>query len=152
MMPVNQKAPVVESGRVEVAAGMEAVWQTLAAVERWPEWNPDIRDVLLRGPLAEGSTFTWRFGRIAIASRLLEVEPPRFIAWRGTMLGITGVHVWRLDRTAGGTVVTTEESWDGLLPRLLRGRCRRMLRDALVSWLAHLKQRIEGQQPEAPES
>lgn len=143
MMPVNQRAPVVEAARVEVAAGMEAVWQVLTAIERWPEWNPDIREARLQGPLAEGTSFSWRLGRIVVTSTLLEVESPRFLAWRGAMLGIKGVHVWRLDRTGGGTMVTTEESWDGLLPWLVRGRSRHMLRKGLGSWLDHLKKRLE---------
>ena len=149
-MPVDQKAPVVETGQVKVAAGMEAVWRVLTAVERWPEWNPDIRDVRLRGRLEEGTTFTWRSGPGTITSTLLEVEPPRFIAWMGVMLGIKAVHVWRLDRTAGGTMVTTEESWDGPVPWVFRGRSRRMLRDAINSGLEHLKERLERQQPETP--
>ena len=121
-MPVNQKAPVVESGRLEVAAGIEAVWQVLVAVERWPEWNPD----LTRRPTAT----------------LLEVEPPRFIAWKGSTLGIKAVHAWRLDRTGGGTMVTTEESWEGAVPHLSRGLTRAQLQRAIQLDLACLKKRI----------
>lgn len=122
-MPVDQKAPVVESGRVEVAAGIEAVWQVLAAVEHWLEWNPDIA----RRP----------------TSTLLEVEAPRFMAWERSSRGIKTVHVWRLDRTAGGTMVTTEESWEGLIPRTLRGRSHAVLQRAIQSSLAHLKTHME---------
>lgn len=147
MMHVDQRAPVVESGQVEIAAGIGAVWQVLSAIERWPEWYPGVHDVLLRGALAEGTRFTWKVGRVAIASTLLEVEPPRFIAWRGTMLGIRGVHVWRLDRATCGTMVTTEESWDGLIPRLLRGRSRRTLGQATQSALRELKSHLEKAQP-----
>lgn len=120
---MNQKAPVVETGQVEVAAEIEAVWQLLAAVERSPEWNPDIA----RRP----------------TSMLLEVEAPRFMAWERSSRGIKTVHVWRLDRTAGGTMVTTEESWEGLIPRLLGGRSHALLERAIQSDLAHVKTHME---------
>jgi hypothetical protein len=143
MMPVNEKAPIVESGQVWIGAGLPTVWGVLTAIERWPEWYPSVHDVSLEGPLLDGTVFRWMHGRAAIRSMLLEVEPPRFIAWRGTLPGISAVHVWRLDRAVGGTMVTTEESWQGLLPLVLRRRCRRALRQATASALQGLRQQAE---------
>jgi uncharacterized protein YndB with AHSA1/START domain len=42
----------------EVAAPAAAVWQAWVAVDRWPEWNPDIEAITLDGPFAAGSTIT----------------------------------------------------------------------------------------------
>jgi uncharacterized protein YndB with AHSA1/START domain len=49
--------PVVSSTEIEIEAPIEAVWDILAAIERWPAWNPDVRWVTLDGPVAEGTTF-----------------------------------------------------------------------------------------------
>jgi hypothetical protein len=140
---VRHDAPVVESAQIEVRADIAAVWRVLSDISRWPAWNPDVRDVRLHGEVAEGDTFKWKAGAIPVNSTLLEVEPPRFIAWSGTMLGVQAVHVWRLDRSAHGTMVTTEESWKGLIPWLFHARSRRTLRQALESGLLHLKTHLE---------
>ena len=42
-MDINQAAPVVASGTIEIAAGPEVVWDLLADIERWPEWNADVK-------------------------------------------------------------------------------------------------------------
>ncbi len=47
----------------------------------------------------------------------------------------------------GGTLVTTEESYDGVVARLLRGRLQKVLDDTLESGLHHLK--TEAERPRA---
>jgi hypothetical protein len=58
-------------------------------------------------------------------SRLADVEAPRRIAWTGKTMGIKAIHVHTLEQLDGRTVVSTEESYDGLVSRLFRGRLRR---------------------------
>ena len=43
----------------------------------------------------------------------------------------------------GGTLVTSEESYDGVVARLLRGRLQKVLDGALESGLQHLKAEAE---------
>jgi hypothetical protein len=50
-----------------------------------------------------------------------EVDPPRKIAWSGVTFGIQAIDVFRLEPRDGATLVSEEESWDGLLARLLGG-------------------------------
>ena len=40
-MSVNQSAPVIAAGEIEVAADAEKVWEVMAGVEEWPSWNLD---------------------------------------------------------------------------------------------------------------
>jgi hypothetical protein len=51
--------------------------------------------------------------------------------------------VWRFEPRDGGTPARTEESFEGLLPRLLRGRMQRMLQQSLDSGLAYLRAEAE---------
>lgn len=48
-MSIDESAPVVAASEIEVGAGSETVWAVLAAIERWPSWNPDVKWVSLRG-------------------------------------------------------------------------------------------------------
>ncbi len=119
-MDINKSAPIVAAGEIEVAADPAIVWEVMAGVDRWPAWNPDVKSAHLAGELAEGSTFWWKAGPGTIISTLQQVERPRTLAWTGNTFGIKAVHVWWLEPKDGQTIVRTEESWEGLLPRIFR--------------------------------
>jgi hypothetical protein len=142
-MDVDRTAPAVERGQLEVSASPGVVWSVLADIGSWPQWNPEVRSVSIEGPLVAGTRFRWRSGPGTIASTLREVDPPNEIASEGSSFGIRAVHVWRLVATGNGTLVTTEESWRGLLPRLLGQRAKRMLHQAIETGLGHLKAEAE---------
>ena len=63
-MMVNQNAPVVAASELTIAADPEAIWDVMAAIERWPSWNPDVRWASLEGELAAqasgGRCWRWR--------------------------------------------------------------------------------------------
>jgi uncharacterized protein YndB with AHSA1/START domain len=142
-MDVNRDAPAVARSEAEIAADPETVWQVLTDLERWPSWNPDISSVTVEGGLGEGTVFRWKAGRATITSTIREVDRPRLIGWSGRTGGIDAVHVWRLEPRDGGTLVRTEESWQGLLVRLLRGPMRKSLQKAVDGGLGHLKAEAE---------
>jgi uncharacterized protein YndB with AHSA1/START domain len=139
----NREAPVVGVGRIEIAAPVDAVWEVLTAIDGWPSWNPQVKAASLEGGLREGAEFRWKAGPGTITSRLTDVEAPRRIAWTGKTMGIKAIHVHTLEQLDGGTVVSTEESYDGLVSRLFRGRLQPVLDDALVTGLQHLKAEVE---------
>ena len=65
------------------------------------------------------------------------------LAWTGTTMGIRAVHVFRFQPGDGGALARSEESWEGLLPSLLKGYSRRTLDKGIRSVLAHLKTEAE---------
>ena len=142
-MAVDASAPVRVSETIEIAAGPRAVWAILSTIERWPAWNPDVTDARLEGPFAEGSTFSWKAGPGTIRSTIVHVEEPRRLEWTGRTLGISAVHAWSLREQAGGTVVTTEESWSGPVARLLRRRLQGTLERSTARGLGFLKAEAE---------
>jgi hypothetical protein len=142
----DKNAPVFATGEVDVAADPETVWQILADIQRWPSWNADITAATLHGPVRPGTSFSWKSGPGTIRSTLQVVERPTELSWTGKTMGIPAIHVYRLRPDAerpGRTVVRTEESWDGLLARLLRQRLTRTLRTAVDAGLARLKAEAE---------
>jgi uncharacterized protein YndB with AHSA1/START domain len=140
---VDRSAPAVADAETEIAADPETVWEVLTDLEGWPRWNPDVSSVRLDGRVEPGATFTWKAGRATITSTIRKTERPSLIGWTGKTAGIDAIHVWRLEPRDGGTLVRTEESWQGLLVRLLRGPMRKSLQKAVDGGLGHLKAEAE---------
>jgi hypothetical protein len=140
---VNREAPVVGAGEIEVAADPEAVWDVLTAIDRWSSWNPDSKSMSMQGALAEGTVFRWKAGPGTIVSTIRRLEPPRLIAWTGKTLGIKAIHFYRLEPRNGKTFVRTEESYEGLVTRLLRRSLQKTLDRALADGLRYLKDEAE---------
>ena len=136
-------APVKSKREVEVVAPPEVVWEVLTGFEHWPDWNPDVKSMSFEGPVAPGSEFHWKAGPGTIVSTLEEVDPPRYIRWRGRTLSIKALHEWWFEPSNGGTRVETEESFTGLLARLFRGSLQKTLDRSTESGLEHLKHESE---------
>jgi hypothetical protein len=142
-MEVNQEAPAVATGDIEIRADPEIVWDVLADIDGWPSWNPDVKSAELMGGLREQSVFRWKAGPGTINSTLQRVDRPREIGWTGKAIGMHAVHVFKLEPHAEGTKVHTEESLDGMLVRLFKGRTRKTLQKGIDESLSHLKAESE---------
>jgi uncharacterized protein YndB with AHSA1/START domain len=140
---VNRQAPVVGRSEIEIAASPEAVWSVLTAFERWPSWNREVRSMTVDGSVTPGTVFRWKAGPGTITSTIRRVEAPRLIAWTGTTLGIQAIHYWYLEPRDGRTLVRTEESYEGLVARVLRGFLQKTLDRALTEGLGYLKNEVE---------
>jgi hypothetical protein len=140
---VAENAPVRGRGEIEIAAPPEVVWEVLTRFENWPNWNPDVKSMSFAGPLAPGSQFRWKAGPGTILSTLERVEAPHYIAWRGRTLTIDAYHEWWLEPRDGGTHVRTEETFSGLVARLLRGMLQETLDESFEDGLERLKKVAE---------
>jgi hypothetical protein len=142
-MEINHQAPAVATAEVLILAPLDVVWSVQTKIDEWSRWNPDVSKVNLRGPLSAGTEFHWKAGGASIDSILQEVEPKQRIAWTGRTLGIRASHVWTFQQTDKGVLVRTEESFEGILVRLLAGPMRRMLRSSLEKGVQALKTECE---------
>jgi hypothetical protein len=136
-------APVSSRRSIDISAPPEVVWEVLTRFADWPQWNPDVKSMSFDGPVAPGSTFRWKAGPGTIVSTLEEVDPPRSVRWRGKTLSIKAMHSWRLEPRDGGTHVETEETFSGLLARLMRGSLQKTLDRSLEEGLERLKRASE---------
>ena len=143
MIKVNEKAPVLAKAKIEIKADPEIIWNIMTDIEAWPSWNPDIKKACLKGELKEGTQFVWKAGPGKITSLLQNVDPPHILAWTGRVMGINAVHIWKIEIIDGKTVVETEESWEGMLSKVMRGQMQKMLENSLNSGLQHLKSEAE---------
>jgi uncharacterized protein YndB with AHSA1/START domain len=136
-------APVRSRREIDVAAPPDVVWEVLTDFDRWQEWNPEVKSMSFDGPLAPGAMFRWKSGPGTIVSTVEEIDRPRYIRWRGRTLSISAIHEWRFEGRDGGTHVETDESFSGMLARLLRGSLQKQLDRALEEGLGHLKREAE---------
>ena len=144
-MEINRQAPAIAAVEAYVEATPSEVWSVQSDFRTWPEWNPDIGRLDLQGPLAPGTEFRWTAGGVPIRSTLREVEPGHRLGWTGVapIFGIRAIHTWSFEPEGTGTRVRTEESFEGLLPRLLPGAMRRLLSTTLEKNVAALKAEVE---------
>jgi len=142
-MEIDFNAPVAAASQIEIAADAATVWDVLANVERWPEWNKDVKSVALDGPIDVGSVFRWKTNAATITSTFKTLARPREIGWVGRALGITARHVWRLASADGRTIVRTSESFNGFLVRVFRMAFQRMLEETLDRGVLKLRTAVE---------
>jgi uncharacterized protein YndB with AHSA1/START domain len=140
---IDTQAPVVGGCEIEIAAPPEIAWDVLAAIDRWPSWNPAVRSVTVEGAIEEGSTFRWKAGPGTITSTIEDLQRPRRMAWTGTSFGIRATHVHTFEPRDGTTVVTTNESCEGLVARVFKRRLQATLDNALRNGLLRLKAEAE---------
>jgi hypothetical protein len=140
---IDDGAPVFSFAEAEIDAPIETVWKILTAIEQWPTWNPDVKFVSLDGPPVERATFRWKAGPSTITSTVIRLDRPRLIAWTGKTLGIRAIHVWRLEPHDVRTLVRTEESYEGLIARVLRRPLQKLLDRTLADVVRHLKVEAE---------
>jgi uncharacterized protein YndB with AHSA1/START domain len=142
-MNINHDALATASAETLIEAPIDLVWAVQSDLERWPAWNPGVKRIEVRGPVAEGTEFHWKAGGVSITSVLREVDPPRRIGWTGKAPGLRAVHVWTFEPDGDRTHVRTAESFEGLLAKLLPGMMRRTLEKTLDRGLAALKVECE---------
>ncbi len=169
LLPLPSRAPLRLAAEIRIHAPPERLWEILLDVERWPLWHRGIHFATLRaGPDGEGSEepaqapefaapeghlrtppegtrMDWRADGMRLRSTLTLVRPPRVLEWTSRTLAAGAIHRWILTPEGDGvTVVHSEEVWEGLVVRLLRGTLLRTLRRSRTHWLEALKARAEG--------
>jgi hypothetical protein len=140
---IDREAPATADGRIDIAAPPDVVWSVISDLSAWPSWNPDVKAMSVEGPIQPGTTFRWRSGSAKLTSRLRTVDPPREIGWTGTTMGIRAVHVFTFEPSGSGTRAASAESFRGLIPSVLRGYSRRILKRGIDDILARLKAEAE---------
>ncbi|MBI1227135.1 MAG: polyketide cyclase/dehydrase [Bacteroidetes bacterium] len=142
-MKINKAAPVVQSANIIIQASPALVWAVLTDIDNWPNWHPKISAAKLESPLTVGSCFTWAINGMKIKSTLQTVSPNVAFGWSGSAIGATAIHNWYLTEQAGSTFISVEESMEGWLVRLFKGKMNRDLAKDMKEWLEAMKAVIE---------
>ena len=135
---------------IDIAAPADVVWQTLADLRRFRDWNPFIRR-------ARGSLRVGKWVRLRVRTRLglplffrakvIAREGHREVRWRGHFLSrwiASGDHVFTLEPSPGGGVrFAQRETFSGLVPWLARSLLVRETQQGFDAMNRALKQRAE---------
>ena len=141
---VDPPAPVSATHSVDIQAAPESVWNALVDINRWPSLYPHITSARIEGAIAPGTTFRWKSGGVTITSTITEVVPSQRLVWTGRAIGTRAYHSWDLIAQGDTTTLSTTETFDGWLVRLMPGSMQKMLEKTLVSWLERIKFSAEG--------
>lgn len=136
-------APARASARIAIDAPAARVWSVLTDVAAWPRWNAAVESVRSDGTFEAGSVFRWKSQGFTVTSTLVVVDAPLRLVWTGKAIGTRARHEWEIVTTDRGVVVTTSETFDGWLPRLMPRTMQRKLEATLPAWLAALKREAE---------
>jgi len=125
--------------KITIQASIDVVWQTLTDIDSWPRWQNAVTKASLKGPLLPNATFMWTSGGMKISSKIHRLSAPVSIQWMGQTVGTKADHLWSLESTKTGTIVTTVESMEGWLVSLLELFNKNFLINSLRQTLTELK-------------
>ncbi len=142
-MKANQNAPAYARAEIEIKASPEVVWGVLTDFPNWPSWNHSVQSVKGGDTVSKGTEFKWKSGGTTIRSTVQEVDRPAMILWTGRLMSIKAIHSWHIAPQGGRTLVTTEESFEGLVARFFKKSLQRTLKESLSAGLNDLKAEAE---------
>jgi uncharacterized protein YndB with AHSA1/START domain len=128
----------------------EPVWAWLVRARLWPTWYPNSADVVIaegRSELGAGTEFRWKTFGVSLRSRVEEYVPQERLAWTGRAPGLDVYHAWLIERRSDGCHVLTEESQNGIFPRLDHLARPRRMTEFHQLWLERLLAQARGGMP-----
>lgn len=134
----NKNARAYAKAETTIDATASKVYNTIADINRWPEWQSAVSSAKLEGKLEEGVTFNWKANGMKIKSKLHTVKKDSAIGWTGKMFWIKAIHNWRFTEENGTTKVIVEESMSGFGSSMMR----KTLRKGMELNLIELKDRV----------
>lgn len=142
-IPIDNNTPVKSSGKIEIKAPIDKVWQILVSINDWPSWQSGVTESNLQEDIKEGAIFKWKAGGLSFTSQLHTVEPKNKLGWTGKTIGASAVHNWFFMLENNTTVVKVEESLQGIFPKLFKNYFQRNLDKGIRLNLEDLKRASE---------
>ncbi|WP_227981307.1 SRPBCC family protein [Nocardia spumae] len=157
---IDRAAPIHYRTEGVIAAPVDTVWNLQTDVARWPSWQAPVTSMrrLDDGPLQPNSRFRWTTPApatattpattLTITSTVRQLEPNRCLRWTGPAVGDGmsidgGTHVWTFTPVPGGTLVRTEENWNGAQVEADVATSTRFLGAGLEAWISDLRKAAE---------
>ena len=151
-MTEKPKPQRVIENRIHITASPEVAWACFTDLSKWTDWFPALTQVAWASGnpwtlKAQGMlTLNLKFpcGEIQAVGTIIEINPTRFVAWEGKIMGIDTTWGFRFQPAANGTEVLVRHEFYGapaLFSRLIQfpQRMQRIYSDALE----RLKQYVE---------
>ena len=134
---INENASIRDSHSIIINASIQKVWDILTDVEKWPEWNSEVKNVDLKGELKEGTHFGWKLGRKSGNAEIQLLKEPTSFTWTGKANLVKRIFVWSLESDENQTIATVSTSLQGTFVVLMENHQK--IYDELLNWLECLK-------------
>lgn len=115
------------STSIDIDASPARVWEVLTDFERYPGWNPTIRQLDVRsdgGKVGVGAKVFVRLNLgfpVAVIARIDRFEPERVLSWAGGVSPVFTAHHWfELEPLAEGTRLHHHERFGGVGASVIR--------------------------------
>ena len=137
---------------IEIAASAPAIWAILTDFERYPEWNPFVREI--RGHFKVGGGLEVTLAQpgskaMTVKPRLIAIEQNRRFGWLGRLLVphlFDGEHWYEIESLGEGHCRFKHyERFTGILLPFLRGMLDNKTKSCFEAMNRALKQRVESQ-------
>lgn len=138
-IPINQKAPVISSGKIGINASITTVWSVLTTIGDWPEWQKDVTEAQINREVIEGAAFTWKAGELKFRSQIHTREFLKHFGWTGKTFGASAIHNWTFSEKDEQTQIVVEESLQGVFPMLFKKYFQKNLDSGILKNLSELK-------------
>jgi len=107
---------------IEMDVPVQAAWACLINATEWPNWYPNSANVRLLDPdkttLDHGARFRWKTFGMTITCLVEEFKPYERLAWSSEQRGMKVYHAWLFEERESGCYVRTEETQNGIIPKL----------------------------------
>ncbi|MEP1032574.1 SRPBCC family protein [Ekhidna sp.] len=140
---INENAGIRDSHSTIINADIDKVWNVLIDMENWPSWNPDVKQVILEGEVAEGVNFSWTQGRTHGKSQIQTVKKPSTLSWTSKAKLVKRIYVWSLESDEGQTIATVSASFQGAF--VVFAENHQKVYNELLNWLERIKEKTEGE-------
>jgi hypothetical protein len=128
----------------QIASSAERLWDLLADVKSWPEWQGTSYVDPPVGPLQKGSTFVAELGGHRWHLTVTRADRPQRLSWTGSQTGLEAIHDWEFVETEGKTRAASRDSLSGWMLLFVRRMVERKVSETDEKWLADLKAKAEG--------
>ena len=135
---------------IQISAPIDQVWQVLTDFDHWKDWNPMVNQASGSATLGSRLNITMCGSDAKDAMKyqpaILEVNPPRSLRWRATMMSglmFTNDRVFELKEKNGGTVLVNKEEFSGLMVPLFWSKMNLFVVPMLEKMNKALKDKLE---------
>ena len=142
-IPINTNAPVIARDQIIIQAPVEKVWDVLTNISKWPDWQKAVTEARVSGDIQEGMEFRWKAEGLSFQSKIHTCSPMVMFGWTGKTWGAYAIHNWYFTRKGNETLVTVEESLQGVFPWLFRNYFQKNLETGVKKNLEDLRAAAE---------
>jgi len=143
--PDNSVVHVVNSLNMDVSP--KAAWNCLIDATDWPNWYTNAENVRIihkeKTVLDLGTKFRWKTFGMTITCLIEEFQPFERLAWSSESLGMSVYHAWLFETHSNGCRVTTEETQNGLIPKIAKLFMPEKMHKLHQIWLEGLNDRAK---------